>query len=94
MVSSDAGLRSVAVAGQIGHHYCESFCEAGGDTVPRKVVLRVTMQQQQRWPVAADPQVDLNTADVDSPALEPRKDRARLGSVGSRTQAVLLVSHI
>ena len=48
------GLRRIAVAAEVGAHDGEALREARRDPVPHRVRLRITVQQQERRPAAAD----------------------------------------
>ena len=74
------GLGGVAVAAQVGADDGEALGEPRRDPVPHRVRLRIAVQQQERRPAAADPQLDLGTRAGDAPRLETGKE----GSVGCR----------
>jgi len=64
-----------AVPGKIRNHACKIFCQGTCEFDPRCMVLRVTVQQQERC--AAPPDMDANplVSDQDHSALEAWKDR-------------------
>src|SRR5437764_806223 len=68
--------RAVPVAAQIGGHDGEVLGQPVGDLVPGDVRERVTVQQQQRWPVAAASESYLRSGGLeitDGESLEHRR---------------------
>ena len=64
MVRPAIRLAAVAIAPQVRQHDGELFGELGGNLVPGDVRLGMAVQQQQRWPLAADQRVDRRTRDL------------------------------
>ena len=79
--------RAVPVAAQIGQHDVIVLRQPRSDLVPADMVLRISVQQQQRRSRAAMTQADHGAAGTHVEMVESRKHRGDLGlpqRVGSR----------
>jgi hypothetical protein len=63
--------------GQIGNHACKVFRQGTCELDPRRVVLRVTVQQQERFSVPSDMDANRLVSDRDHSVLEAWKYRRR-----------------
>jgi hypothetical protein len=68
--SAGRRFRAVAVAAHVGTHDGEILGQRGGDLVPHDVGLRIAMNQQERRPVSARPQVNLRAVDPEPLGIE------------------------
>src|SRR6266571_809654 len=74
MIISIWRLAAVAVTAEIRNDERMVLRELGGDLAPLHMRLRVAVQEQDRWAIAADKHIDRRAAGLDRLASESRKE--------------------